>query len=74
MKSKEGGRMPQNNIAIRDFIYVDADRLYSLYSQVFEGVADQIVESFIAGLATTDSQKGPLLQGSSTEAQVAALC
>lgn len=64
-------RMPNTDITIRDFIYVDADRLYSLYSQVFEGVAEQIVESVIAGLTTTDSQKGPPLQGSSTEAQVA---
>ena len=63
--------MPNHDIKVRDFIYVDADRLYSLYSQVFEGVADRIVESYTAGFSTTDSQKGPPLQGSSTEAQVA---
>ncbi len=63
--------MSNNDVLIRDFIYVDAERLYSLYSQVFEGVADQIVESFIAGLSTTDSQKGTFLQGSSIETQIA---
>lgn len=56
---------------VKDFIYVDADRLYSLYSQVFEGVTERIVESFIAGLTTTDSQKGPILRGSNVEAEVA---
>lgn len=56
---------------VRDFIYVDVERLYSLYSQVFEGVADQIVQSYMAASATTDSQKESLLRGGSIEAQVA---
>lgn len=30
---------------IRDFIYVDSENLYSLYSQVFEGFAEQIASS-----------------------------
>lgn len=32
---------------IRDFIYLDVDRLYSLYSQVFEGVTQEIVDSLL---------------------------
>lgn len=31
---------------IRSFIYMDSDRLVSLYSQVFEGVAEAIVQSY----------------------------
>jgi hypothetical protein len=40
---------------IRDFIYVDVDRLYSLYSQIFEGVADQIVQSYMDASSSTNS-------------------
>lgn len=60
-----------NGMTIRDFIYVDAERLYSLYSQVFEGVAEQIVESFIAELTSSESHKGSIMGGSSKDAQVA---
>lgn len=34
-----------NNV-LRDFIYVDKERLYSLYSQLFQGVAEFSIESF----------------------------
>ncbi|MCA9123867.1 MAG: hypothetical protein H6821_01015 [Planctomycetaceae bacterium] len=44
---------------LRDFIYLDIERLYSIYSQVFEGVVDQIIKSYESSLATDDSQKGP---------------
>jgi hypothetical protein len=63
--------MESNTKVIRDFIYVDVERLYSLYSQVFEGVTDQIVKSYVDGLWQKDSQKGSILKGSSSEAQVA---
>ena len=33
------------NKVLRDFIYVNLERLYSVYSQVFEGVVDTIVRS-----------------------------
>ena len=52
---------------IRDFIYLDVERLYSVYSQVFEGVADQIVQSYAAALSTESAQKGALLSGASAE-------
>jgi hypothetical protein len=55
---------------IRDFIYLDVERLYSLYSQVFEGVTERIIQSFIDGLQQKDSQKGPLLKGSDIETQI----
>lgn len=48
---------------LRDFIYVDADRLYSLYSQVFEGVADAIVQSYIAEMSTSGSDKTGMFRG-----------
>src|SRR5687767_786300 len=56
---------------IRDFIYVDVERLYSLYSQVFEGVANQIIQSYIDASSTMNSQKGSPLSGASVEAKVA---
>lgn len=32
-------------MALRDFIYIDKNRMYSLYSQLFEGVAESLVRS-----------------------------
>jgi len=55
---------------IRDFIYVDNDRLYSFYSQAFEGVADHVVQSYIESLASKDRQSSADKQGS-VEAQIA---
>ena len=40
---------------IRDFVYVDRERLYSLYSQVFGGVAELIVQSTLDNSTQTDS-------------------
>lgn len=44
---------------IRDFIYVDQGKLYSLYSQLNKGVAQQVFESFVHGEAATKSQPNP---------------
>lgn len=56
---------------IRDFIYLDVERLYSLYSQVFEGVADHIIQSYIDSLQQTDSSKRvPFLQESDLKTKV----
>lgn len=65
-------KMTPKNV-IRDFIYVDVERLYSLYSQVFEGVADQIVQSYMDALSSADTQilKQATERGISIEAQVA---
>jgi hypothetical protein len=63
--------MPDNHVVVRDFIYLDTDKLYSLYSQLFEGVVDRIVESSESGKATTDSQKAGPLKGKSIDIRVA---
>lgn len=52
---------------VRDFIYVDAERVYSLYSQMFEGVAQQIVRSSTSSLSTSETMKGSPLSGKETE-------
>lgn len=49
---------------IRDFIYLDASRLYSLYSQVFEGIADRVVSSHIQQLSSAEGQRAILEGGS----------
>ncbi len=54
---------------VKDFIYLDVDRLYSLYSQIFEGVADKIVQSYIDSLTRTDMQKKGVL-GNNLEEKV----
>ena len=56
---------------VRDFIYLDADRLNSLYSQVFEGVAEGIVKSRLYGEIQATTQKGPITKGEIAEAQFA---
>lgn len=55
---------------IRDFIYMDKDRLYSLYSQVFEGVIEAVVDSYSNGIANKENTKN-VIKGSSLETQVA---
>ena len=43
-----------SNSVLRDFIYIDKDRLYSLYSQLFKGVAESMVEAFSSGKEDTN--------------------
>ena len=43
---------------IRNFIYLDNDKLNSLYSQVFEGVAEAIIESYLGETQNKEEQKG----------------
>jgi hypothetical protein len=64
--------MADSRAIVRDFIYLDIDKLYSLYSQLFEGVVDQIVQSFAEGDSTGNTQKGPPLSGKSLDSRVAA--
>lgn len=56
---------------IRDFIYVDVERMKSLYSQVFEGFVDRVVQAEASEESSSDLQKGAILSGSSIEAKVA---
>jgi len=53
---------------VRDFIYLDVPRLYSLYSQIFEGITDHIVQETLTQAITGDTQKA-LLHGASTDSQ-----
>lgn len=55
---------------IREFIYIDVPKLYSMYSQIFEGVTDQVVEQRINQLLTgeTTSHRGSTVESEATEA------
>ena len=55
---------------VRDFIYLDADRLYSLYSQLFDGVTEAIVHSSESSRAANEVQKGGILSGSEIDTSV----
>ena len=46
-----------NETIIRDFIYMDKDRLYSLYSQAFEGVIEAFIESYSNSLQSEENNK-----------------
>jgi hypothetical protein len=63
--------MKNNDKQIRDFVYLNVELLYSLYSQVFEGVTEQIVQSYADELSSVDTQKGNPLSGKNIETQVA---
>lgn len=65
--------MPRDRRIIRDFLYEDIDRLYSIYSQVFQGVAGQIVESFTNQAASKESGRSAPLTGRTLEEQVVEL-
>jgi hypothetical protein len=54
---------------IRDFIYVDQGRLYSFYSQLNEGVAEQVFKSVIHGEAATAAQSSPDIKSEVIESQ-----
>lgn len=63
--------MTNKEKTIRDFIYLDGDRLNSLYSQLFEGVAEQIVKSRLQSEVQQNLQKGGITKGQIAEAQFA---
>lgn len=54
---------------IKDFIYLDGDKLYSLYSQLNEGLANQIVQSRLKSEEQFKSQAGNPGEGSSNESK-----
>ena len=57
---------------IRDFIYLDKERMYSLYSQVFKGISDNILTETKSGTSTVNlatrkiSSKQATLSGEET--------
>lgn len=65
--------MTEGERTVRDFLYLDLDRLYSLYSQIFQGVASEMIESFTSQAATTESGKSHPFSGRSLEDQVVEL-
>lgn len=62
--------MSSSQTALRDFIYLDVDRVNSLYSQVFKGLAETIIHSFEDSVSRTKEQDSPLAQGAAVAAQV----
>lgn len=58
--------------SIKNFIYLDKDRLNSLYSQTFEGVAEAIVNSYVNSMDSSNKENKPLL-GQTLEEKVGEL-
>jgi hypothetical protein len=58
--------------SIREFIYLDVAKLYSLYSQVFEGITSQITDEKLSQLVTGDSQGSILMQATAESKAVEA--
>lgn len=58
--------------SIKNFIYLDKDRLNSLYSQTFEGVAEAIVNSYVNSMDSSNKENKPLL-GETLEEKVGEL-
>jgi hypothetical protein len=50
---------------IREFIYLDVPKLFSLYSQVFEGISEKIVEERINQIITGETQRSFIKQAES---------
>lgn len=51
---------------IREFIYLDVPKLFSLYSQVFEGISEKIVEERINQIITGETQISFIKQSESS--------
>ncbi len=48
-----------NSLPVREFVYMDVPKLYSLYSQTFKGVRDSFEEEKINQLVTAETQGIP---------------
>lgn len=48
---------------IKNFIYLDEQKMYSLSSQIFEGVTEYIVNESVSETSEKESQKGPIGSG-----------
>ena len=48
---------------IRNFIYLDEEKMYSLSSQVFAGVTEYVLDESFTESETSEQQKGPLGSG-----------
>lgn len=48
---------------IKNFIYLDEEKMYSLSSQLFEGVTEYVLNETTSGLDKSEEQKGPVGSG-----------
>lgn len=48
---------------IKNFIYLDDEKMYSLSSQIFEGVTEYVLNENLSESENTESQKGPVGSG-----------
>ncbi len=48
---------------IKSFIYLDSYKLYSISSQIFEGLTESVIEYTGKEALTSESQKGPIASG-----------
>lgn len=60
------------NRNIREFLYIDIHRLYSFYSQIFEGLTEKIIEERVDQSTTCDAQGSFFRQASSSSQGVEA--
>ena len=49
--------------SIKSFIYLDEDKMYSVSSQLFEGLTDHIINYRLDGKSEEGEQKGPIASG-----------
>jgi hypothetical protein len=55
--------MYQGNGVIKNFIYLDEEKMYSLSSQIFEGVTEYVLNEKSNEAENSESQKGPVGSG-----------
>lgn len=48
---------------IKNFVYLDEDKMYSLSSQLFEGVTEYVLDESSRGATNAEEQKGPVGSG-----------
>lgn len=48
---------------IKNILYLDVDKMYSMSSQVFEGVTEYILNEKTNGSEKKEEQKGPMASG-----------
>lgn len=48
---------------IKNFIYLDEEKMYSLSSQLFEGVTEYVLNESLSGKVESEEQKGSVGSG-----------
>ncbi|WP_299660843.1 hypothetical protein [uncultured Psychromonas sp.] len=49
--------------SIKSFLYLDKDKMYSISSQLFEGLTEYVIHSQKENVDTSEEQKGPMASG-----------